>query len=56
MDNPCNGLHDKKSQYFAFGSIFFISMILAVTVGSIGYASSNAYYSGFDYGCADAIL
>ena len=37
-----------------FGSAVFISMILAVTTGSSGYASSDAYDSGYNHGCDDA--
>ena len=54
MENPCYRLRNKKALYFVFGNIFFISIIFAVTTGSRIYAFSNAYYSGFDYGCADA--
>jgi hypothetical protein len=37
-----------------FGSAVFISMILAVATDSSGYASSNAYDSGYNHGCDDA--
>lgn len=37
-----------------FGSAVFISMILAVTTGSSGYASSDTYDSGYNHGCDDA--
>jgi hypothetical protein len=47
-------LDNKKSQFIVFGSIFFMSMILAITTGSSGYTSSNAYDSGYDHGCDDA--
>jgi hypothetical protein len=47
-------LDNKKSQYIVFGSIFFICMALTVTTGSSGYASSDAYDSGYDHGCDDS--
>ena len=47
-------LDNKKSQYIVFGSIFFICMALTVTTSSSGYASSDAYDSGYDHGCDDA--
>jgi len=41
-------------RFIFFGSAVFISMILAVTTDSSGYASSNAYDSGYNHGCDDA--
>jgi len=37
-----------------FGSAVCVSIILAVTTGSSGYASSDAYDSGYNHGCDDA--
>jgi hypothetical protein len=35
-------------------SVFVISTLLATTICSPGYASSDAYNSGYDHGCDDA--
>ncbi|MGH9987193.1 MAG: hypothetical protein ACRD8W_24870, partial [Nitrososphaeraceae archaeon] len=39
-----------------FGSVFLLSMILAVVFSSSVYASSNAYDSGYGHGCDDAAI
>jgi uncharacterized membrane protein len=41
-------------QYFVSASILIVSMILAFTTGSSGYASSDVYDSGYGHGCNDA--
>jgi hypothetical protein len=54
MGNSYYKLYNKKSRCIIFGSVVFISTILAVTTGSSGYASSDAYDSGYNHGCDDA--
>jgi hypothetical protein len=48
-------IHNKKSKYVLLSSgILLASMILTVTSIFSVYASSDAYDSGYDHGCADA--
>ena len=43
-----------KKLIIVFGSAVFVSMVLAISTCSIGYASSDAYNSGHHHGCNDA--
>jgi hypothetical protein len=60
---PCAGMgvliimiHNKKSKYVLLSSgILIASMILTITSSFSVYASSDAYDSGYDHGCDDAI-
>ena len=54
MKSFYQGFYKKKFCCIQLVSVFFISTLLTLTIGSPGYASSDAYDSGYDHGCDDA--
>ncbi|MGC1134808.1 MAG: hypothetical protein WA941_18415 [Nitrososphaeraceae archaeon] len=54
MESFYQRFYKKKFCCIQLVSAFVISTLLTLTIGSPGYASSDAYDSGYDHGCDDA--